>query len=387
METRRLYYEDSHLAQFTAAVLDCSPAGDRWAVILDATAFYPEGGGQAGDTGSLNGIPVLDTREAGGQILHYCAAPLAPGTAAEGSVDYDSRFARMQQHSGEHIVSGLLHRYYGCSNVGFHMGSDRVTIDFDAVIPAADLPRIEAEANRAVWADTPVRIWTPSPEELASLEYRTKRPLPWPVRIVEFPGIDRCACCGTHVVRTGEIGLIKLLGAVPFRGGTRIEMACGSTALALLDAFYRQCLEVSHICSVPALRSGEGAAQLAAQLEDARSERIRYRRLWSSAVAGELKGAGNVLCLSPEPLDSSGLRELAEAVAAGCGGIAAVFSGDGSRWSYCLAYPGHELRELGKALNSALQGRGGGRDGFLQGSVSASDEEIRSFFRGQQFSC
>lgn len=254
METRKLYYEDSHLSRFTSAVLSCAKAADGWEVTLAATAFYPEGGGQAGDTGTLNGVRVRGTREREGAVIHLCEAPLEAGAAVTGVIDYDLRFARMQQHSGEHIVSGILNRRYGCHNTGFHMGADVITIDFDGVIPPQVLPEIETEANGAVWQNLPVGCWYPSPEELPAIPYRSKKALAWPVRIVEIPGYDCCACCGTHVAATGEIGLIKLLSAVSFRGGTRIEMACGSQALALLNAVFDQNRQVSQAFSAKSRR-------------------------------------------------------------------------------------------------------------------------------------
>ena len=236
MQTRKLYYEDSHLRTFSAKVLSCEETEKGFEVILDATAFYPEGGGQAADTGTLNGIRVKDTREHGETVVHFCEGPLEVGTAAEGIIDWEPRFHRMQQHSGEHIVSGIINRRYGYHNVGFHMGSDIITIDFDGVIPAEDLASIEAEANSAVWQNLGVKCWYPSQEQLPNVFYRTKRALPWPVRIVEVPGFDSCACCGTHVKATGEIGLIKLFSVMGFRGGTRMEMSCGSSALKLLKS-------------------------------------------------------------------------------------------------------------------------------------------------------
>ena len=188
MKTNTLYYLDCHTDTFVSRVLSCVQNGKGWEVTLEATAFYPEGGGQAGDTGTLGGARVLDTREQGESVIHICDAPLEVGSEVEGRLDYQRRFDRMQQHSGEHIVSGIIHRRYGYHNTGFHMGSDLVTIDFDGIIPPEDLASIEAEANRAVWANLPIRCYIPEPEELAGLHYRTKRALPWPVRIGEGPG-------------------------------------------------------------------------------------------------------------------------------------------------------------------------------------------------------
>ena len=197
--TRKLYYEDSHLSRFEARVTECRQTEKGWEVQLSATAFYPEGGGQACDLGTLNGIPVTDVREQGEQIIHLCAAPLTVGENAEGIIDYERRFDLMQQHTGEHIVSGIIHRRYGYHNTGFHIGAGMIEIDFDGVIPAEDLEQIEQEVNEAIWKNIPVRCWYPEQEELPHVFYRTKKALPWPVRIVQVPGYDSCACCGVHV--------------------------------------------------------------------------------------------------------------------------------------------------------------------------------------------
>ena len=191
--TRKLYYEDCHLREFTARVVSCEEAQKGWEVALDQTAFYPEGGGQACDTGSLGGVKVMDVRERGEEIVHLCDGPLEAGREVTGSIDWQRRFDLMQQHTGEHIVSGIIHRRWGYANVGFHVGADTVTIDFDGPIPAEAVAEIEAEANEFLWRNVPVKCWVPSPEELESVTYRSKRALPWPVRIVEVPGANSCA--------------------------------------------------------------------------------------------------------------------------------------------------------------------------------------------------
>ncbi len=378
--TRKLYYEDSHLNRFTATVCSCEETPKGFAVVLDATAFYPEGGGQAGDTGNLGGVAVLDTREQGEEVVHLCSGPLTVGKTVEGAIDYAARFRRMQQHSGEHIVSGILHRRYGCHNVGFHMGSQIITIDFDMVIPAEDLPAIEAEANAAVWQNLPVKCWYPSPEELPQVPYRTKRTLPWPVRIVEVSGYDACACCGTHVQATGEIGLIKLFSVMGFRGGTRMEMACGSAALELLNGAYEQNKLVSQAFSAKLQETGMAAQRMNETLAE-----LKYRltgvqlRLFRS-VAGAYAGKGHVLHFE-ENLDNTGVRDLADAIADTCGGTAAVFSGSDERgYAFCLVTRQGDLRQQCRAMTEALQGRGGGKPAFQQGRVSAGKAEIEAFF-------
>lgn len=378
--TRKLFYEDSHLAAFSAKVLSCEETGKGFAVTLDATAFYPEGGGQAGDTGKLGGVRVLDTREQGEQVVHFCDGALTPGETVEGHIDYAPRFQRMQQHSGEHIVSGIIHRRWGYHNVGFHMGAESTTIDFDGVIPQEALPELEAECNAAVWANIPLHIWTPSPEELPEVSYRTKRALPWPVRIVEVPGYDTCACCGTHVSATGEIGLIKLFSAVNFRNGTRMEMACGKLAYTILSAAYEQNRLVSQAFSAKPMETGAAAQRMNELLEQQKYRVIGLQRQIFAGIAAGYVGQGDVLHFA-EDLDGNGLRELTDQIAEKCGGRAAVFCGkDGEGYAYCLSSREEDLRAFGKEMTAALNGRGGGKPGFQQGRVSANRVTIEAFF-------
>ena len=380
MQTRKLYYEDAHLRRFTATVLSCEKTEKGYEVILDATAFYPEGGGQAADTGILGGVNVLDTRERGETVVHLCGGALEVGAAVEGTIDYDARFLRMQQHSGEHIVSGIINRRYGYHNVGFHMGADVITIDFDGVIPAEDLASIEAEANGAVWADLPIRCWYPSPEELPSVAYRTKRALPWPVRIVEVPGFDSCACCGTHVKATGEIGLIKLFSVMGFRGGTRMEMACGKRALEILNSAYEQNRLVSQAFSAQITETGAAAQRMNETLAEQKFRVVSLEKRIFASIAAGYAGKGDTVYFE-EGLENTTVRELADAVAEVCGGTAAVFSGsDESGYAFCLVTRSGDLRQLGKDMTKTLNGRGGGKPAFQQGRVQAKKAEIEAFF-------
>ena len=382
METRKLYYEDSHLREFSAEVLSCEPGKQGFEIVLSATAFYPEGGGQAGDTGLLGGVRVLDTREKEGRLVHFCDGPLTVGQIVEGILDWDRRFDRMQQHSGEHIVSGLIHEKFGWHNVGFHMGADVMTIDFDGTVPPEALVEIEAKANEAVWKNLPLHIWTPSPQELPTVSYRTKKALEWPVRIVEIPGYDSCACCGTHVKTTGEIGLVKIFSAIPCRGGTRIEMACGRMALDILSRAYEQNRQVSQAFSAKILETGEAARKMNEALDAWKYRASCLEKQIFDAKAASFAGKGNVL-LFEEGLDSTGVRELADRIAETCGGRAAVFSGtDGEGYSFCLVTREGDLRAFGKEMARVLNGRGGGRPGFQQGRVSADRTAIEAFFAG-----
>lgn len=380
MQTRKLYYEDCHLTQAISRVCACEKVADGWEIVLDATVFYPEGGGQACDVGTLGGVRVRDVRGRGEQIMHLCDAPLEVGAEVLGCIDYARRFHLMQQHSGEHIVSGIIHARYGYHNVGFHMGAEGMVIDFDGVVPADALRQIELEANRAVWENIPIVCGYPSEAELATLAYRTKKALAYPVRIVRIGSYDCCACCGVHVASTGEIGVIKLLSSMGLRGGTRIEMVCGDQAYAVLRDAFDQNRLVSQAFSAKWQETGEAARRMNDALS---AEQVTNAMLWKrifAGIAGRLENTGNVLYFE-DALTPNQLRELADAIAERCGGIAAVFSGrDGEGFAYALVTRTGDLRALGAQMNAALSGRGGGKPIFQQGRVQAKRCEIEAFF-------
>ena len=375
METRKLYYEDCHLRQFTAQVLTCRECGKGHAVTLSATAFYPEGGGQACDLGTLDDANVLAVQENGEEILHFCDKKLEIGSTVTGRIDWARRFDLMQQHSGEHIVSGLVHSLCGYHNVGFHVGSEVMEIDFDGPISAQLLWEIEGKANEAVWQNLPILCHYPSEAELPNVVYRSKKALDWPVRIVQIPGYDSCACCGVHVASTGEIGLIKILSCVKFHQGVRIEMTCGARALRLMQGIFEQNRAVSQAFSAKMLETGEAARKMNDALS---AEKLRSNTLQTQLLRQTAKGyenAGNVVHFE-ENLASAQLRELTDAIAKVCGGRAAVFSGSGENWNVCMLHPGGDLSPVIGALKAAFCVRGGGKPGSFQGTVTASRQQM-----------
>ncbi len=377
--TEKLYYMDSHLREFTAKVLSCAPMGDKWAVVLDRTAFYPEGGGQPGDRGTLGGVTVTDTREKDGQLIHLCDAPLTPDTTVEGVLDWQRRFSLMQQHSAEHMVSGLLHSTYGYDNVGFHMGKDTVTIDFNGVLTEQQLEELENRVNLAIWENTAVEVTYPTAEELKNLPYRSKKELTGQVRIVHFPGMDLCACCGVHVEHTGEIGLVKFLSCQKFHEGVRIEMLAGAPAVEHLCRVWEQNRRVSNLLSAKAFETAEAVERLQQELSQTKYRLSRLEEQLFAQKAEALRGKGDVV-LFEEGLNPDGLRRLADAVQKTCGGRCAVFSPVDGGFQYAMAQTDGDLRELCKALNQQLNGRGGGKPGFVQGSVRADRKDIEAFF-------
>ena len=374
----KLYQQDPFL---TAQVVSCAADKGGWSVVLDRTAFYPEGGGQPWDTGTLNGIPVTQVQEQDGAVVHTCAARLEPGTQVEGAVDWARRFDLMQQHSGEHIVSGLIHSTYGYDNVGFHLGSDLVTIDFNGPLEEEDLRDIELRANQYIWEDHPIAVTYPTPQELEVLEYRSKKALTGQVRIVSFPGADTCACCGTHVFSSGQVGLVKLLSCQKFRDGVRIELVCGKRALDYLSQVWEQNHQISNLLSAKTMQTSGAVRRLLDENTALKSRILTMEERQFAALAQRYTGQGDVVVFE-EGLSPDSLRRLCGAVQAACGGRCACFSGeDGAGYQYAVGQPGGDLRPLAKALNQALQGRGGGKPDFIQGTVSAPREQILTFFQ------
>lgn len=387
METEKLYYQDPYQTTFTARVLTCEPSKGGCLVTLDRTAFYPEGGGQPADHGVLGGVTVTDVHEKDGVIFHTCDKVVEPGSTVEGSIDWTRRFDHMQQHSGEHILSGLLCSLYDCSNVGFHLGADTVTIDYDRELTWEQVLEAERQANEAIWRDTPAEITFPAPDALAQLDYRSKKELTGQVRIVTFPGADCCACCGTHVRRAGEVGLIKVLSCQKFREGVRLEILCGQRAYRYLSRIYEQDHAVARLLSVKPQDAFAAVERQNAELTAAKLRMTELEDRLFALRAQSLAGRGDVLLLEP-PMRPDGARKLADTAARAAGGLAAVFAGERDSYVYALVHAGGaDISPLVKRLNSALSGRGGGRNGFAQGSVQADRSAILDFFHKEAIEC
>lgn len=379
MQTRKLYYEDCHLRSFTAKVLSCEPTEKGFWVVLDATAFYPEGGGQGCDLGTLGQTRVLDVQEQGEEIWHLCAQPLTVGAEVTGNIDWERRFDFMQQHTGEHILSGLIYEAYGYHNTGFHVGAEVMEVDFDGVIDPQALWELEAKANRAIWENIALNCWIPSPEELSAVTYRTKRALPWPVRIVEVPGYDSCACCGVHVARTGEVGLIKILSCVKLRQGIRLEMVCGSRAYGFVQRIFEQNRQVSQCFSAKMEETAAAAEKISEALAKEKYKNTFLQGKLFAFVAESYVNQTEVLHFHDQ-LSAAEVRRLAEQIGEKCAGLCAVFSGEGDTYSYCLISKDGSAASVGAALRQALCGRGGGKPDAQQGTVHATKEAIESFF-------
>ena len=383
MMTERIFYSDVYCRHFTAQVLSCQPRKKKgYEVVLDRTAFYPEGGGQPGDRGTLNDVTVSDTQERGEEIIHLTDQPLEVGAAVTGRLDWPHRFSLMQNHSGEHIVSGIIHRRTGGNNVGFHMGEDQVILDFDKELTPQQLTVLEDRANQLITENRPVTARYPTPEELAALDYRSKLDLTEQVRIVTIAGCDVCACCAPHVTCTGEIGLVKLVDAMRHRGGIRLWMVAGRLALADYQRKQTNIAAISAALSVQQPQAAQGVERLKQELQTLKETLKQTRQALLAEKAKALPQTPGNLCLFEDGLDGTGLRVLANAGMERCGGICAVFAGtDQAGYRYAMGSQTVDLRAKAKALHQALGGKGGGQPTLIQGAVTASRQEILAYFR------
>ena len=377
--TKRLYYEDAYCREFDARVTGCREGKRGWEVTLDQTAFYPEGGGQPADEGTLGEAKVLDVKEGGEEVIHLCDRPLEPGSTVHGTLDWDRRFRFMQQHSGEHIFSGIVHRIFGYDNIGFHMGKDCVTVDFSGMLSEEDIAQVERAANEAVLADLEILEDYPSREELGGLDYRSKKELEGQVRIITIPGSDVCACCGTHVKRTGQIGPIKAVASEHYKTGIRISLQIGWKALEDYEEKHRNIKEISALLSAPPQETAEAVGKLQEQLQELKAANVALKQKHLDRVVGEVpEGTGRVIRFV-EDLNPVEVRMLADRLAQKAD-FAAVFSGnDGEGYKYVMCSAHTDVAALGKKFNETLNGRGGGRNPMVQGSVMAERAKIEEF--------
>lgn len=377
--TEKLFYKDSCIKEFDAAVLSCEPEKDGYKAVLDRTAFFPEGGGQYGDTGVLNGIPVTDTKEKDGIVYHYTKKPLEVGVKVYGKLDWELRFERMQQHSAEHIVSGIVHRRFGYENVGFHLGADYCTMDFNGPITKDELREIEAEANRAVFSNIPVYVKYPDERLLARMEYRSKIKITGQVRIVEIPGIDVCACCAPHVQSTGQIGLIKLVDMTNYKGGERIHMLSGIRALS--DYQRKQ-------------ESAKRIGSLLCEKEDHLTDAVEHLKQEAVKLKGEIAGlkrqiliykaqetdiSEGVVFVFDKDLTGEAPRELMNLLLERGARVCAVFAGTEEKgYRYVIGSRTEDVRLLNQKLKEKFSARGGGKPEMVQGSLTGTVDQIKA---------
>lgn len=377
--TVKLYEQDAYIKEFTATVVSCEETKGGYALVLDKTAFFPEGGGQAPDKGTLNGAAVLDVQIKEEIIVHTVASPLNAGSTVTGVLDWETRFDRMQNHTGEHLVSGVIHKLFGYNNIGFHMNDQLVTLDVDGTLNGEQVALVEQTVNKALYENRKVTPWFPNPEELKSYDYRSKLDLTQGVRLVEIDGYDVCACCAPHVARTGEIGVIKIIDFYPNKQGTRVEMLCGKRAFADYSSLHQNNKEIMGMLSSKRM---ETPVKVKKEQDAMQALRAEYKTLAQTLSWAQLqpKTVGeNVFGFTPN-VSYDELRYCVNRLQETCQGVCALFSQNEQGESiYIVASVAENIQALVKEMNGELQGRGGGKPNFAQGKVSASQAEIEAW--------
>lgn len=377
--TEKLYYLTDYISQFNAVCISCEKENDHFKVVLDKTAFFPEGGGQRSDIGKIGDADVFDVREDKGEIYHYSDLPLNEGEEYGCFIDWKLRFKRMQHHSGEHIVSGIVHSLYGYDNVGFHMDDTYVTVDFNGELTREQLDEIEDLANKAIYSNYNIKCYFPEESELSSLDYRSKLELTENVRLVEIENTDLCACCAPHVNKTGEIGIIKILDFMRHRGGVRIVMKSGSDALLDYRNKYKSVYDVSGLLSAKQDEISRAVERLLSEADSINRDFYSFRLSVANGEKSRMITKGDVIYGIVSGFDADMMRELAN-FGAENSPLSLVFSGsDEEGYSYIACSKSLDMKTLGRVLNESLSGRGGGRDTMLQGKCAASKETILNF--------
>ncbi len=384
-ETVKLYDLDAYQEQFQGRVLSCEETllgkQKACAVILDRTLFFPEEGGQSADSGALDGIPVLDVHIKNNVITHYLASPIEVGKSVEGSIDFEERFSKMQQHTGEHIFSGLALSHFGLHNVGFRLSSQETTMDYDGELTREQVRFLELEANRAIWRNLTVKAEYPAPEVLESLDYRSKREIQGAVRIVSIEDVDVCACCAPHVRNTGEIGLLKVLSHERYKGGIRLHIVCGKRALLDYEKKLENCLQISALLSAKPDETAEAVKKQGLLLEKEKQERVLSERRYVGMRAEQIKGGEGNLILFEEELSPVSQRELANALTKKTSGFVLVLCGNAAKGCrYILSAANRDVRPLNKELQQAFGARGGGSFEMTQGMLTADKAKLEEWF-------
>ncbi|MBR4084435.1 MAG: alanyl-tRNA editing protein [Lachnospiraceae bacterium] len=379
----KIFYEDTHILNFEASVLECIPFENIYRVVLDRTAFFPEEGGQLADTGTLNGLPVLDVRIEKDIIYHHMNTALKVGTKVTGHVDWDRRFDFMQQHSGEHIISGLLHKHYGFTNVGFHLGLTEVTLDFDGSIGMDALRDIETEANQIVFANRPIHCFFPENDELETMEYRSKIEIEGAVRIVEIPGVDVCACCAPHVESTAEIGIIKITGVQSHRGGVRINILCGARALTDYTTKQDSVNALSTLLSAKPELVVDAVKKLQ---EDGLKQKDMMNHLANQLLQLQIASLpAPQICSNPilfvELSNPIAIRNSVNELTGKYSGYCGIFNGnDQNGYSFIIGSSTLDCRTLATTMREQFGAKGGGTAPMIQGNVKARKEDLIALF-------
>ncbi len=375
--TERLYYTDSYLTEFEATVVSSEPREDgRVAVVLDRTAFYPTSGGQPFDTGTLGGAKVTEVEDReDGEVVHLTDRRLDPGTKVSGAIDWPRRFEHMQQHTGQHVLSAAFDRLFGVRTESFHLGAESCTIDLAREVSPAEIASAVSEANRVVWEDRPVTVRFVTADEAAALPLRKEPARGGTLRVIDVRDFDLSACGGTHVSRTGAIGIIVAPGFEKVRGGSRVQFLCGVRVRRTFDAWRDALGEARRHLSVAPAELGEAIERLQGENKSLQRTITGLQQKLAAFEAKALLSRGTwtgsrvVVAEAIEGWDAAGLRALAMAAAAETGAAIGLFSTTAPAVAVIACHPesGVDAGESLKALVAKFGGKGGGKRDLAQG--------------------
>ena len=383
MKTIKLYDIDAYETEFEGSVVSCvEKENSLYEVVLDQTLFFPEEGGQTPDKGTLNGIEVLDVQIKGDVIIHMLAQSLKEGEAVKGEINWQHRFFNMQQHSGEHIFSGLAYKKFGYHNVGFHLSNQIVTMDFDGTFTDEELQEMEWAVNEAIVANVEIKTGYPSKEELANLEYRSKIEIDGDIRIVEVVGYDMCACCAPHVKRTGEIGIFKIQSAQNHRGGMRISFLCGFRALEEYRRKSKIVSELTNILTTNQDTLAENVIKLKIQAQSLKTKLDIAKQTILENKIESIPAEQETVFLFERDIDTPVMRNIVNKLVEKHEGICGVFVGsDEEGYNFIIGSKNVDCRQVANKMREQLQARGGGSAAMIQGSVQRGMEEIEGMLR------
>lgn len=378
--TEKLYYRDAYIKEFSAEVISAERCDDGFDIILDRTAFFPEEGGQSSDDGVIGEAAVIRVYEKDG-IVHHITDAIPILNTVFCKLNFSKRLEKMQCHTAEHILCGIIYKLFGFDNVGFHLGDDVVTFDVSGVLTKDAVEQVEALANEAVFGNLPIIASFPSQEELSKMSYRAKLDLNDGVRIVRIGDVDTCACCAPHVASTAEVGIIKILDFMKHRGGTRITMVAGRRA------YLEFCIQQSNIKRISAMLSEPPhttADQLERYVADAEAVALELRKakerlalLYADTLAPTDRDT--VVKLPDFSIDE--LRAFSNAAISKCEGLLVAISGNENNYKYVISSRSAISPEQIKIINTALSGKGGGRGNMIQGSFASSYDAILEYFK------
>ena len=383
--TKKLYYEDAYAKEFDAQVLSCEEKSVKdkivYQVIVDQTLFFPEEGGQSPDKGLLGGAEVLDVQIENEIITHTLNKPLDVGTTVHGVLDWKHRFSNMQQHSGEHIFSGTVHRLYGYHNVGFHLSDNIVTMDFNGVLTEEDVERVEYLVNEAIVKNLPITIAYPSKEELAQLEYRSKIEIEGQVRIVTVEDMDVCACCAPHVRYTGEIGMLKVMSLQNYKGGVRLSMLCGFRALEAFREKTRIVQALTGLMTASQEVLPDRVEKLKAENQDYKYKLAVAKQKLMELKMTEISSEQENVLLFEQDLETVVMRNAVNELTERHAGLCGIFAGtEESGYQFIIGSKNVDCTQAAALLRGKVKAKCGGSKQMIQGSVQAKEAELRELF-------